>query len=431
MKLAHEPKLDAFLASPYDGSFYVGHASTLAKFGKKKYLIDCVFPHPLFMDSWHFFPALTLGSQLLEVDGVFISHCHDDHYDPKFLAALKPGTPIYITKDRTGFTKILEDKSLNVIEIPPMELFPIDAEVSVLTIPSDHNRFDSSIVLKGKNFSVYSGNDNFLSKETIQKAKEITGPLDHAYLPYAYVWWYPYCLTGVPEEYIFSEAKRLTNKNMETGLMMADVFEVSLGIPSAGNLIYYDAANSVTNLGIASPFDFVDFANARSKSYEPRIKALFSGDYALKVGTENVIITAGLTKEKFFEQMDAFIKDVHANTPPVAPRTDLTLEDFAFLKKRLDAAPAFSMEYDLYFSRRDLKGKALKVNLRNKEMKIVSEVKGEKDFVAFYVDPFGFEIWMNEKEPFESILNSQRFLVERQPAEKYDPAMWDIVRNYF
>ena len=82
------------------------------------FLIDGVFPRPLFLDSWLFFPELVMSERFLSVDGLFISHCHEDHYDPKYLRSLKPGTPIYITANRIGFDEIKNDKSLNVIEIP-------------------------------------------------------------------------------------------------------------------------------------------------------------------------------------------------------------------------------------------------------------------------------------------------------------------------
>ena len=41
-----------------------------------------------------------------KLDYVFISHCHDDHYDPIFLKKLPKKIKIFIPDQRIGFEKI-------------------------------------------------------------------------------------------------------------------------------------------------------------------------------------------------------------------------------------------------------------------------------------------------------------------------------------
>jgi L-ascorbate metabolism protein UlaG (beta-lactamase superfamily) len=421
-------RLREFLASTDDGSFYVGHAFVLVRVSGRKYLVDCVFPRRLFLDAWVFFPSLVLDPALLDVDGVFISHCHEDHYDPAFLARLRPGTPIYVTEGRIGFSEILDDPRLDVRAIAPGKLHTIDSALRVLALASDHNPIDSSFVLKGAGLSVYQGNDNFLDRDTMVRARDIAGPVDHAYIPYAYVWWYPFCLTSIADEHRDAEIARLSRKSMELGLMIADTLEAQVVIPSAGNLVFADHAESIINRGIATPFDFAEFAaGAAPKNSSRRIEPLLGGDYVLKTRGVNTACRANVDKAAYFRTMSHFLAELRSREKAVAPRAHIEPGEAAFLAARLDDVRE-SFECDLVFMRDDLPGEAIRADLRAMRVSVESGFRPAGKHISFRIQPIAFEAWLRGDASFETILNSQRFHVERQP-EIFDREIWELIRT--
>ncbi len=64
---------------------------------------------------------------------------------------------------------------------------------------------------------------------------------------------------------------------MRIGLSMAKIFEASLIIPRAGNLVFFDNTNSILNREIASPFDFVDYARSNNTLIGEKTLPLLSG----------------------------------------------------------------------------------------------------------------------------------------------------------
>jgi len=424
-------RLSNFLKSKQDGTFYTGHASVLVKIGEKKYLIDPVNTKPLFLESWLFFPDLVIDRALLDsVDGVFISHCHEDHYDPALLRSLKKSIPIYITKGRIGFEEILNDTSLNVKPISPWELTEIDPDVKVLCLPSDHNDFDSSFVIKGKSFSAFQGNDNFLDEASILKAKKIVGKVDHSYIPFAYVWWYPFCLTSLSVEQRRSEAKRLSSLNMKIGALIAETFESDLVVPSAANLVFYESADSILNREIASPYDFVKYAKANHPAIAESSKALFAGDYALKTKEGIEIQSQNMTQEEYFSRLNQFLIYVNEQRPPANTRSNINSKDLAVLQSKLSKVDFEKFDLDLYFRRIDLPDWALKVSMMDYSCDIVNNPEKEKGTITFDIQQHAFEWWLEGKVNLETILNSQRFLVHRNP-EEFNPKVWNVLRSYF
>jgi len=111
--------LTNFLRSSYDGVFYIGHASILVRLNNKKYIFDAVEQTNFYNNSWCFFPSQLMDKRLLDVDGIFVSHIHQDHYDPFFLKKLqKKNIPIYVLDGRDNFNKSLRKEKIIFKKIP-------------------------------------------------------------------------------------------------------------------------------------------------------------------------------------------------------------------------------------------------------------------------------------------------------------------------
>ena len=104
--------LTRFLQSNEDGVFYTGHASILVRLNNKKYLFDFINNTNFYSNSWIFFPNQIMDNRLYDIDGIFVSHIHQDHYDPVLLRKIqKKNIPIFILDGRDSFKKVLTVQS--------------------------------------------------------------------------------------------------------------------------------------------------------------------------------------------------------------------------------------------------------------------------------------------------------------------------------
>lgn len=424
--VALQDRLDAFLARTDDGSFYVGHATILARINEKLILIDPVFDRPLFLDSWLFFPSLVSSARLFDVDAVLISHCHEDHYDPDFLRKLRPGTPIYMTDGCTGFEQIEGDQSLNTNRLAREELTQIFDGVQVYTIPSDHNDFDSSFVVKGRRFALFQGNDNFVTLEVMERAAAVVGTVDHAYIPYSYVWWYPFCLTSMPEEERAAEAKRLTERNMAIGRMMSNVLKASHVIPSAGNLILCDYVDSPVNRGIASPFDYATYAKGLGEG--AKVNVLVAGDYILDVEGTSEVVSQSYGKDEYFRRMDDFLTAFNLQNPEDERGNPITEDDLMSLRLRVAALPTLETNHHVVIRRADRSHELIDIDVNARSVRLVDRPPPDGVMMLFDLQGPPFEQWLSGAISFETVLNSQRFTVFRRPEQFYEP-VWRAIRT--
>src|ERR1700733_3351623 len=203
MKPAFDPpfrtwdSLDTFFESAEDGVLYVGHASILARLSGKTFLFDPVGYSSPYFDCWVFFPAQVMDPRLLGVDAVIVSHSHQDHFDTAFLKLFPPTTPIYIVEGRPMFAQMCAEADVAVIELPAHRLTQIAPGVEIYAILHETNGVDASMVIRNDNFSVYHGNDNYVSADTLMRLKRAVGQVDVACVPFAYIHWYPFLLDGV------------------------------------------------------------------------------------------------------------------------------------------------------------------------------------------------------------------------------------------
>ena len=160
--------LSDFLNTSYDGIFYIGHASILVRLNNKKYIFDAVEQSNFYNNSLCFFPSQLMDKRLFDIDGIFVSHIHQDHYDPIFLKKLqKKNIPIYILDGRDNFKKSLKKEKINFKKIPNRKKFYINKNVWVYGCLHEYNDIDSSMVISNNNFTVYHGNDNFITKKSL------------------------------------------------------------------------------------------------------------------------------------------------------------------------------------------------------------------------------------------------------------------------
>ena len=423
--------LSEFLATDTDGTYYVGHACILVRLAGKKYLIDPVMVRPLLLDSWLYFPSQVMDARILDVDGVFISHFHEDHYDPRLLDQLRPGTPIYVTGARAILEPSLRAAGRTVVALPPLEQVQIAAGVFAYAMPSEYNKIDSSFVLRSDQLCVYQGNDNFLTAATLVRAREVMGAVDHAFVPYAYIWWYPFCLGSIDDATREREGQRLIHKYLDIGLLHTEILGAQVAVPNGGNLVYYDRVDSVVNTAVYSPLDFKAYADRVRPDLTDRVLPMFAGDYLLQIDGKAQPHWTPRDTAQFKLEMAQFLttqaRTLHREVPS---RHHITLADGAFLQARLQRPEVTPQDYILVFQRADLLNHALRVDLLTRQVTVGPTIEPTRPWIRFEIEPLAFEMWMGQHESFEVVLETSRFVAYRQP-EQHDPKVWEVLRLYF
>lgn len=176
--------LNNFLNAEDDGLFYTGHASFIVRLSGKNYIFDYVDNNKPYGDLWVFFPELTKNIPWSKINGVFISHVHQDHYDPVLLKTVD--CPIYIIGGRPPFEQVLSKNSIKFNVIPPNQKFELEANIFVYGVLHHNNGIDASLYIGNTNFSVYHGNDNYTDNSTLSNIEKTFGGVHVACVPYAY-----------------------------------------------------------------------------------------------------------------------------------------------------------------------------------------------------------------------------------------------------
>ena len=110
---------------------YLGHTGWSIKHNDFRCLIDPWFgPQGAFLGQWYPFPQnyhLFTDSLLDDLDFIYISHAHEDHYDKWLLEKVDKAVPIYIADfaDKTlrdglmtlGFETVIEVRDEEAIEL--------------------------------------------------------------------------------------------------------------------------------------------------------------------------------------------------------------------------------------------------------------------------------------------------------------------------
>lgn len=110
---------------------YLCSAAVLIEHGGKRILCDPWLTDGAYYGSWYHFPPIdpSVIESLKDVDAIYLSHIHPDHFDPATLAHFDKDTPIIICEyaekyflnniKRLGFTDVLEVPNRRSVEFAP------------------------------------------------------------------------------------------------------------------------------------------------------------------------------------------------------------------------------------------------------------------------------------------------------------------------
>jgi L-ascorbate metabolism protein UlaG (beta-lactamase superfamily) len=407
--------LDEFLHSNYDGVYYVGHASIIVRIKRKNFLFDYVKDNLPYGDSWRFFPALIKDLPLKKIDGVFVSHLHQDHFDPVFLKDENLRCPIFIIGGRPAFDEKLLEHGINFISIPAGRKVEISDDVFVHGFLHENNGVDASCCIGNRNFSVYHGNDNYLKNDSLLDRDAEFSVIDIACVPYAYINWYPQLLDNLSIEDKQVESNRLCTYYFEYAIDQANKLQAKQVIPFGANLVYKDNARSPLNLECKTPLDFEKYVrNVRGELEGNRFMAQFSGDATIKEAEALVINSAAsFNYENYRIEMQQFLDSL----PKVTPQKEIKPLNFNVCVQKKITTPTQYTHYICIRPKNSDDGVMINT-LDSSINKINMDFLSSRSigYHLFILDePSAYNDWLMGKIKIEEIIGARKFMIVREP----------------
>lgn len=259
--MVSDTNLNEFMSTDTDGCFVIGHASVLVRIRGKLILFDPVWgDYKPYGEWWQFVPdQVNCDSVLDRVDACVVSHIHADHFCPDVLRRLK--CPVYIMGGRNGLFEEQLTLSLDGRNeygwcgCPPRRWNEVLPGISIYFVEHDFNTVDSSCFVRSESYCVYVGNDNFLSKRQLREVKHDVERVDAAFVPYAFIHYYPHLLGSLSEAEKALEVIRLNEQSLDQARAFIDTFEPKISVPTGASLFYEGGADHCLNDSLACPQD--------------------------------------------------------------------------------------------------------------------------------------------------------------------------------
>ena len=231
---------------------YISHACLKITSGNNTLITDpWILDIPVKATSVWKFPQMKMEpEEILEnVDFVYISHSHEDHFhipsidlfsrDLKFIipvfenTVLNRGKLIYNVLTEMGFN--------NIIELNPWENYRINENTKCTLIPAAKSRYydweNSGLIISSGNSKVLNMNDNVPDKELCIELKERFQDIDIAFIQTAGISTYPSCFEMPKSEKREKIEKKVIDYSVQDLIM--DIIKPKFVVPFAGDFGWF------------------------------------------------------------------------------------------------------------------------------------------------------------------------------------------------
>lgn len=219
---------------------YIGHACMMMEAGGTRILMDPWLVDPTYHGTWwHYPPLVHTPADLPEIDYLYISHEHPDHFDPPTLQQLDKNVQVLIANyRRKRFRDRIRDIGFrNIRELDFGEDFALNGSgLVVRLVPPDRPWDDSSILVKSNGTTVFNCNDCHLDEPTLQRLGT-ENQIDLAFLTFTGASQYPGCFEFPLESKIarWRESKR---SHLDEFVSWARLLRTRCAVPAAGNVAF-------------------------------------------------------------------------------------------------------------------------------------------------------------------------------------------------
>ena len=211
-------------------------------------LCDPWIANGVFEGSWYHYPPLSTSPEdVLNVDAVYVSHLHPDHFDERFFNFDK-NIPIIALEHGHNFLrkKLLELGYNNLVLVKDGETVSFKEFTISMFAPFTRNNFheaevgnliDSAMIIDCDGVKAFNANDNTPTPETCTELKQRFGTIDLAMINYNAAGPYPASFVNLSEAEKRSEHNRVLNRNIDYMHNLVETLAPRMVLPFAGAYI--------------------------------------------------------------------------------------------------------------------------------------------------------------------------------------------------
>jgi len=237
-------------------------------------LFDPWILNGVFEGSWFHYPKIkTKFDDIKNIDAIYLSHLHPDHFDIRTFKNFKKKIPIFILDRKLNFLSSILSKIgfKNQIKIKNFNKFRFNEfEITMLEPFEKHNfeesdlgnLIDSSIIIKDLELKkiIINFNDNIPSVRSAKKIKNKFKNIDLALVNYNSAGPYPSCFTNLNKKNKIKERNRIIKRNLNHTLKIVNILQPKSVMPFAGSYILAGKNIKKNNfLANSSPEECVKF----------------------------------------------------------------------------------------------------------------------------------------------------------------------------
>lgn len=209
-----------------------------------------------------------------QVDYIYISHLHTDHFDLKFLKDLKKSQKKKFTiiikkfKDNRlknkifslGFKQILDIEEYKILKLGRYTNFIILPQMSASNTPNKYINYDldTSCIFQDQNINLYNQVDNAYSSKDIKfilnklKKNQVNVNFDLCFIPYCAASEYPQSFLKIDRK---SERDKIINLRLKKFFEIADLLRCKNIVPAGGSYQLDSIFQKLNKFLAIPPFD--------------------------------------------------------------------------------------------------------------------------------------------------------------------------------
>jgi len=247
---------------------YIYSACIVSTTNDATILHDPWFTEGVYDGSWYQFPKVEDPIELIgDVDYIYVSHIHPDHYDPSFIKkyfSVYGVKPILIADHQPNFliNKMRGDGLTAEVLSKPL----IIGDTSIQILPhktGSVSDIDSAIIIKilnkDKQHCVVNANDIIFDEDTRRALKEMAGDIDILLCGYTGAGPYPQTYIDINSSEIKVAAENKKKAFFNRYLTLVQFMDAKVNIPFAGK---YILGGNLTHLneyrGVADPVEVLE-----------------------------------------------------------------------------------------------------------------------------------------------------------------------------
>ena len=294
---------------------YVGHAGWLIENDNFRCLCDPWFgPQGAYFGQWYPFPRnshLMKPSLYANLDFIYISHVHEDHYDKWFLEKVDKNTPIYTANfsDKTLLNG-LQKMGFKVYELSDNEDIKVK-NISIKIIKEEsHLDADSCILFDDGKNKILNLNDCHID---FSKLKKHASDIDLLLLQATSAIWWP-CTYNYDRKLMRKHGRTKRENNLNRALEYSKYLNAKMTIPNAGPPCFHDNNLDKWNYNRRkewNPFVLADDACAHLKNNNVRAGLVIPGS-TINVGKDIQILNNQKEIEKIYNDVDSYMTSYRA-----------------------------------------------------------------------------------------------------------------------